>query len=146
MIDIEAKCKLCQRPLFLKMDPDCEERWKRVFLSMLTCDRCFDLRETRLAITGKLQALAQYITALDVHILKPEDRKAKRSKARDRLLHWTRKYAEWLALYHGVPRRIIWDEDFADLILDAPGKLDEILRQYRKSARPVLQQEEAVLA
>lgn len=143
MIDVETKCKMCKKPMFLKADPDCEEHWLKVFLTMVTCDRCFDLRETRLHVSDKLQALAQYVTALEVHIRKPEDRKAKRLIARDKLLHWTRKYAEWFSTFYGTPRHVIWSEDFADLILDAPKKLDEILRQYRREARPQLQQPEA---
>jgi len=144
MTDHETTCKICKKPISVQADPDCEAHWLKVFLSMVTCDRCFDLREMRLCATGKLQALAQYLMAIAaIKTIKPEDRQAKRKKIREHLIYWTRQYAEWFSKFHHSPRYVVWNEEFADIILDAPHKLDEVLRQYRQRTRPMLQQPEA---
>lgn len=143
MIDIEASCKICHKPVFLKADPDCEQNWLNVFLSCVCCDRCFDLREDRNRVTGKLQAICQWLLAIDATRLEPAAKKLKRDKARERLTYWTRQYAEWFSRFHGVPSHVIWSDDFAQLILEKPEKVDQVLGQYRSHARPLLSAREA---
>jgi hypothetical protein len=131
---ITHPCKVCGKELSLEADDQCEPHWLKVFLSMLSCNRCFDLRAERLEVTYRIVAICQYLRAIDGFKIKPEDRKRKRAQVRERLSIRTKEYARWFrkALNGRVE---VWSEEFVDLLLDAPDKCDEILKQYRNGAR-----------
>lgn len=131
---ITQPCKVCKRELALEADEQCEPHWLKVFLAMVVCNRCFDLREERNDITRKIYALCQYLRALDGFKLKDEDKRRKRSQVRDRLTVRTKEYARWFRkVLNGHTE--VWSDEFVDLLMDKPDQADVLLKMYRDGAR-----------
>lgn len=138
VIATETKCKVCDKPFTAMIDPDCEDHWKRVFLSCSTCNRCFDAREKSNRLQYATEKIAARLNAARVAFNTgsrsgPETetwRKESEEASKD-LQAVTKKYTRVLAeFYMTTPT---WSMEMVDILMETPWKADKIMRAYRVS-------------
>lgn len=131
---VECECRACKKPLSLEADEQCEPAWLRVFVGMVACNRCADLRQHRLVVTRKIYELCRYLIAIASFSMKDSDRKIKRAHIREALSIQTKEYARWFRkALNGHTE--VWSDDFVDLLMDKPDQADTLLKMYRDGAR-----------
>lgn len=125
--NVPAKCKICGRPLMLQTEASYTalgDAFKLVPLA--TCDRCYDLRETRLrqenAIMKGCRMLVEGKNISD-------DR---REKINQGIRVLCKSLASTLTMTAGNGMSF-WDESFPQQLLENPGDAWTILRTFKKT-------------
>ncbi|HET7624389.1 MAG TPA: hypothetical protein VFM25_03920 [Verrucomicrobiae bacterium] len=129
-----VKCKICKRPLVVRTDEECPLEWAQRLLPMATCNRCFDLRARRIAITEKLHNVCMELCT--VRYFEKNGATPRTNQLRQKLKIALEKlcpaYMEVIAEYRGRK----WDEpcdEFVALLMEKPDKLDACLRYVHKN-------------
>lgn len=122
---IAADCKFCKRHLLIKIDPSGAgtpmfDIGKLVKLA--TCNKCADYYE-------KVRTLGETIIKgafRSSYVKKPDEKQ----RIRDALILLTKRYAEIVCTHFN--RVTVWEPDFVEDVLKHHGKVDVILKAYRK--------------
>lgn len=132
MRTVEYTCKICKRPGTARVDDDCPDEWAAKFAPMLTCNRCFDIREKyRNAEDAIYKICGNLLFFRD----RPENEKSKLLAAsRDKLNVQSRRLAQALSDYFNL-NEVIWEPGVVDLFMDKPDKAQSIIIGIRKTIK-----------
>ena len=130
LLTMPAKCKFCQKPLSLKVDPlGCDSPMfdLNTLIKMAACNRCADYYTEVRSLDEAIASVAWK----SKHTKKKDDM----DKLRGTLVTLTKGYAELVCdHFHKITT---WEPDFVQKILDQPDKSGKILKVFRQFvARP----------
>lgn len=131
----QCKCRLCLKPLTVEVDDSYGEHGDPFkLLPMATCNRCFDLRETRIRIESQVARASRML------IMQPKMDASIRNKIRDSLRIATQAYARYVADLNNS-KVMAWNEDFVDLIMEKPDRSLTALTLYRNNRTKEIQEQ-----
>jgi|SRR6266849_276129 len=126
---IQHTCKFCSAPIFLEMDKDGVEYFGLEFWkSLAACNRCADFRERKRTLIDRLLRYSVQWMRNENGQLPLGEKELNRLK--ESIISSTKKYAELVCRFYRIPS--IWQEDFAQQIMNMPHKTMQILSFYER--------------
>lgn len=136
-MNIAYTCKICKKPGIASAD-ECPAEWVNKLAPMLTCDPCADNRREyidSIVLIGDLCARTERMKMLQIDATEAK----MMTDAIDRgLVTATRRYCTAIAKTFNLAREV-WDRDFVDQLISYPGKVNTILKAYRRGLREVIE-------
>ena len=134
MKTIAYTCKLCRRPGEAKYDDTEIPLDLGKWVSMLTCNRCYDYRDKK-----RLHADDIWRTCYDYSIARNLTDDSKRSeavkRAREALVRKTKAFAGLICTHWN--KMTVWEPDFVQMLLDHPDKSHQVLRDYERGVEVI---------
>ncbi len=127
---IQHTCKFCSSPVTLEMDEAGVEYFGLEFWKSLSaCNRCADYREKKRGITERLVG---YSVDWSRHQNKQVPLGEKElNRLMESIIASTKKYADLVCRFNRIPS--LWQQDFAQQIMDMPHKTMTILGFYERN-------------
>lgn len=117
-------CKLCGKPGETHYDETMVHRLER-WVSILHCNRCADFR----SMLRKLRENAQRIVIIRWQLQKAgKATKETEERVRNQIASLTKAIAELVCVHWRI--EVVWEQDFAEQLLDFPDKAEFIVNQY----------------
>lgn len=128
---VQGSCRVCRKVLVLKIADDYDSDALKI-VPMATCDECYDIiadiRTCRNSIASWCNKLITF------YGIKNDKAKALREKALEGLRQLTREYAGLFATQQKF-KVILWDPEFAAIIVEKPQQWGQALKVYHQQAR-----------
>lgn len=125
--NVPCQCKICHKNMHVEIDNDYFGNLEPL-LAMATCNKCYDLRDKHLRSVANIESRCTYL------VQNPDIKADERKKVYQKLAYWTKQYAEAVAAFNHSAK-IVWSEEFAQILMDKPENWYEALRIYRHNVR-----------
>jgi glycosyltransferase A (GT-A) superfamily protein (DUF2064 family) len=129
-----AKCKFCEKQIFLQIHKDCPPLDQKIWTSMAACNRCADYKVT-------LRKIYEAGNAMVLEYARSGNDQLKQAAApvtRRALEDTTKKLARVVCNHYNV--EYTWDRDLVDAIMEQPDKCAMAMSYFETQIKRVRKQ------